>query len=134
RLRLDLPEEVSVSAEADNLLVSPKHAWPVGERVIPSGALVRINLDRFISGARDFEIVFTPTPTRSLESWLETRHGIVLQILDNVRGRIVLARRGGDGWVETSLPHLPDNASISAASFGGEDDPDLGAEVLLTVT
>jgi prolyl oligopeptidase len=102
--------------------------------VIPSGALAVINLDRFISGARDFEIVFTPTPTRSLESWLETRHGIILQILDNVRGRIVLSRRGGQGWVETPLPNLPDNASISAASFGGEDDPDLGEEVLLTVT
>jgi prolyl oligopeptidase len=134
RLRLDLPEEVWFSANADQLLVSPKAAWPVGQQLIPSGALAVIDLDRFISGARDFEIVFTPTPTRSLESWLETRHGIVLQILDNVRGRIVLSRRGGEGWVETPLPDLPDNASISAASFGGEDDPDLGEEVLLTVT
>jgi prolyl oligopeptidase len=134
RLRLDLPEEVSVSAEADTLLVSPKHAWTVGERVIPSGALAVIDLDRFMSGARDFEILFTPTPTRSLQSWLETRHGIMLQILDNVRGRIKLTKRAGDGWVETDLPQLPDNASINAASFGGEDDPDLGTEVLLTVT
>jgi prolyl oligopeptidase len=134
RLRLELPEEVSVSAEADDLLVSPKHAWAVGEQVIPAGALARIELDRFLSGARDFEIVFTPTPSRALQSWLETRHGLVLQILDNVRGRIVLVKRSDDRFVETSLPDLPDNASIGAASFGGEDDPDLGADVLLTVT
>jgi prolyl oligopeptidase len=134
RVRLDLPEEVSVSAEADSLLVSPKHAWPLAEQVIPSGALAVIGLDRFISGARDFEILFTPTPTRSLQSWLETRHGIILQILDNVRGRIALMKRGGDGWIESDLSELPDNASISVAGFGGEDDPDLGTEVLLTVT
>jgi prolyl oligopeptidase len=38
------------------------------------------------------------------------------------------------GWTEAPLPGLPDNASISAQSFGGEDDPDLGTELLLTVT
>jgi prolyl oligopeptidase len=134
RLRLDLPEEVSISAEADDLLVSPKHAWQVGGQLMPSGALAVINLDRFISGARDFEIVFTPTSTRSLESWVETRHGIVLQILDNVRGRVVLAKRSGERWLETAVPDLPDNASIGATSFGGEDDPDLGADLQLTMT
>jgi prolyl oligopeptidase len=58
----------------------------------------------------------------------------VLEILDNVRGRIMLAKREGEGWIETAIPGLPDNASINAASFGGEDDPDLGQDVLLTVT
>jgi prolyl oligopeptidase len=134
RLRLDLPEEISVSAEADTLLVSPKQVWSVGSQVIPSGALAAIDLESFIAGARDFDIVFTPSATRSLEGFVETRHGIMLQILDNVRGRIVLTRRGENGWVETALSPLPDNASIGVSSFGGEDDPDLGTEILLTVT
>jgi len=134
RVRLDLPEEVSISGDADDLLVSPKQDWTVSGMVIPSGALAVINLDRFLDGARDFEIIFTPTPTRALESWLETRHGVVLQILDNVRARIMLTRRSGDGWIETPVPGLPDNASISVAAFGGEDDPDLGKDMLLTVT
>jgi prolyl oligopeptidase len=134
RVRLDLPDEVSISADADDLLVSPKQDWTIGDIVIPTGALATIDLDRFIAGARDFEIIFTPTPTRALQSWLETRHGVVLEILDNVRGRVMLALRGGEGWVETALPDLPDNASISASAFGGEDDADLGEDVLLTVT
>jgi prolyl oligopeptidase len=134
RVRLDLPDEVSISGDANDLLVSPKQDWTVGGMVIRAGALAVINLDRFISGARDFEIIFTPTPTRALESWLETRHGVVLQILDNVRARIMLAKRTGDGWIETPVPSLPDNASIGVAAFGGEDDPDLGKDMLLTVT
>jgi len=134
RLRLDVPEEVSVSGEADDLLVSPKQDWNVGGMVIPTGSLAIINLDRFLDGNRDFEIIFTPTPTRALQSWLETRHGIVLEILDNVRGRIMLARRDGEGWIETPLPDLPDNASIGVSAFGGEDDPEPGEDVLLTVT
>ena len=134
RLRLALPDEVSISCDADDLFVSPKQDWTVDDLTIPSGALAAINLDRFIDGERDFEIIFKPTPTRALQSWLETRHGVVLEILDNVRGRITLARRDGEGWSETAIPGLPDNASISAAAFGGEDDPQLGEDVLLTIT
>jgi prolyl oligopeptidase len=134
QIHLDLPEEISVDADADDLLISPKQDWTVGDMVIQTGALAVINLDRFISGARDFEIIFSPTPTRALESWLETRHGVVLQILDNVRARITVAKRTGDGWIETPIPGLPDNASIGVAAFGAEDDADLGTDVLLTVT
>jgi prolyl oligopeptidase len=134
RLRLDLPEEVSVSLNASDLLISPKQDWVVGEQTIAAGALVAIGLDRFLAGERAFEIVFTPTPRRALQAWLETRHGIVLQILDNVRARIVLAVRDENGWTETAIPQLPDNASIYAQEFGGEDDPDLGREILLTIT
>ncbi|WP_398483893.1 prolyl oligopeptidase family protein [Tardiphaga sp.] len=134
RLRLELPEEIDVGAEAEDLLISPKQDWTLGDLKIPAGAVAAIDLDRFLSGARDFEIVFAPTPTRALQSWTETRHGIVLELLDNVRGRLVLMQKSEAGWTETPLPGLPDNASISAQSFGGEDDPDLGTELLLTVT
>jgi prolyl oligopeptidase len=134
RLRLDLPEEVWTSLHAGNLLISPKQDWNVGGTVIPSGALAVINLERFLDGARDFNIVFAPSATRSLQGCVETRHGIVLQILDNVRSRIVLATRRNDGFVETGIPELPDNASIYAEPFGGDDDPDLGTDVLLTTT
>jgi len=134
RIRLDLPEEVWTSSEAGDLLVSPKHDWSVGGTVIPSGALAVIDLERFIAGKRDFDVVFTPSPTRALQGWVETRHGIVLQILDDVRGRLVLTTRGEDGFAAREITGLPDNASISAGSFGGEDDPDLGTEMLLTVT
>ena len=134
RLRLELPEEVSVGAEAEDLLISPKQDWTVGEATVPAGALAVIDLDRFLSGARDVEIVFAPTSTRALQSWIETRHGIVLEILDNVRGRLSLLRRSEAGWRETPLPGLPDNATISAQNFGGEDDPKLGEDVLFTIT
>ncbi|CAN5350981.1 prolyl oligopeptidase family serine peptidase [soil metagenome] len=134
RIRLDLPDQVSLSADGGDLLVSPKQDWSVGDGVIPAGALAAIDLDRFLSGSRDFEIVFTPSPTRALQSFIETRHGLMLEILDNVRGRITLAARTPAGWTLTDVPGLPDNASIAVGNFGGEDDPDLGSDVLFTIT
>ncbi|HEY0327716.1 MAG TPA: prolyl oligopeptidase family serine peptidase [Rhodopseudomonas sp.] len=134
RLRLDLPDEVSISLEAGELLISPKQDWHVDGQTVAAGALAVIALDRFLAGSRDVEIVFQPTPTRSLQSWLETSHGIVLQILDDVRGRIEVASRGAAGWATRPLPGLPDNASIYAENFGGEDEPELGRDLLLTTT
>ncbi|WP_445489155.1 prolyl oligopeptidase family serine peptidase [Rhodopseudomonas sp. RCAM05734] len=134
RIQLDLPDQISISADASDLLLSPKEDWQVGEMTIPAGALAVIDFDRFLSGARDFDIVFQPSPTRALQSFVETRHGLMLEILDNVRGRIALATRTDDGWIETEVPGLPDNASISVGNFGGEDDPDLGTDVLFTIT
>lgn len=135
RLRLALPDQVSLSLDANYLHVSPKQDWRIGDRTIAAGALAVIEVDRFLSGAIDFDIIFTPTPTRAMQSWTETRHGVVLQILDNVRTRIMLATRTDKGeWIETAIPGLPDNASIYASAFGGEHDPALPADLLLTTT
>ena len=65
RLRLALPDQVALSLDASHLHVSPKQDWQIGGRTIAAGALAVIEIDRFLSGATDFEIVFTPSPTRA---------------------------------------------------------------------
>jgi prolyl oligopeptidase len=134
RIKLDLPEEISLSLAAQTLTVSPKQDWTIGGQTVPAGGLAALDLDRFLQGARDFKTIFTPSPTRALESWIETRHGLILQVLDNVRTRLLLAKPAGDGWTTTEMTDLPANASIYAGNFGGERDPDLGKDVLLTIT
>jgi len=142
-VKLNLPEEAKISLAAHELSVSPKQDWRIGGTTIPAGALAIIDFNRFVAGAKDFEIVFTPSATHALEDWIETRHGLVLETLDNVRSRILLAKRSARedntsnntaGWTLQDIAGLPTNAAIHAAEFGGEDDPDLGAEVLFTVT
>ena len=132
--KLDLPDEVAISAAGHRLTVRPKKNWMVGTGEIPAGVLAAIDVSRFLQGHRDFEIVFASSPTRALENWIETRHGLILQVLDNVRTRLLLARRGADGWVVTDIPGLPENASIYAAPLGGEHDPELATDVLITTT
>ncbi len=132
RVRLDLPEEVSLSIYARRLIVEPKRDWTVNDASIPAGALAVFDLARFIDGDRRCDIIFRPTPTRALQQWIETRHGVVLDILDQVRSRLVLVRPEGDRWIEEPIAGLADNAAISIAPLGGENDPDLGTDVMLT--
>jgi len=135
RVRLDVPEKAWASLRRRDLYVSSKEDWTVNGRTIAAGSLVTIPLERFVAGGRDFETIFTPSPRRALQNWVEVRHGIVLQVLDNVRSRILLASRGDDGsWVLSEIGGLPANASIHVEAFGGEDEPDLGREVLIGAT
>lgn len=134
RTKLELPDEIATSASAHTLLVSPKQDWSVDGKTIAAGGLAAIDLKRLIAGARDFDLIFTPSPTHALEGWTETRQGIVLQVLDNVRTRLLLATRSEAGWSDRDISGLPANASIYADTFGGERDPDLGKDVLLTIT
>lgn len=134
RAKLDLPDECAVSCAAQLLTVSPKKDWTVGGTTIKSGALAAIDLARFMAGARDFQIVFEPSPTRALENWIETRHGIVLQVLDNVQTSVLHATCKENAWSLAPVAGLPENAAIHVSNFGGENDPDLGADVLMVVT
>ncbi len=134
REKLDLPEKVSTSLHRHDLYASPKEDWTVGGRVIAAGSLVTIPLGSFLAGGRDFETIFEPSPRRALENWVEVRGGIILQVLDNVRSRLLRAERGATGWKTTEISGLPSNASIGVQPFGGDDDPDLGTDVLVNVS
>lgn len=134
REKLDLPEKVWTSLHRRDLYVSPKEDWNVGGRTIVAGSLVTIALDKFLTGDRDFELIFAPSPRRALENWVEVRDGILMQVLDNVRSHILRAARGATGWTAAEIPGLPSNASISVQPFGGDDDPDLGTDVLVNAT
>jgi prolyl oligopeptidase len=134
RVQLDLPEKISTSLHRHDLYVSPKEDWSVGGGIIAAGSLATIPLDKFLAGGRDFELIFTPTPRRALENWVEVRGGIILQALDNVRSRVLRAVRSTAGWTTSEIPDLPRNASISVQPFGGDDDPDLGTDVIVNAT
>lgn len=133
-VKLDLPEECAAACAARTLTVSPKKDWVIGGQTIRSGAMAAIELDRFLAGERDFKMVFQPSPTSALENWIETRHGIILQVLDNVRTSVLRATFDGKTWTSAPVPGLPENAAIHVSSFGGEDDPHLGTDVLMIIT
>ncbi len=134
REKLDLPEKVATSLHRRDLYVSPKEDWTVGGRIIAAGSLVTIPLGNFLAGGRDFETIFEPSPRRALENWVEVRGSIILQVLDNVRSRLSRAERGAADWKTTEISGLPSNASIGVQPFGGDDDPDLGTDVLVNIS
>jgi prolyl oligopeptidase len=78
--------------------------------------------DRFLAGERDFAVLFTPGPRKSLAGSSATRHHVLVNELDNVRNRIFVLTPGADGkWSRTPLP-TPEFGSVSATAIDDESD------------
>jgi len=74
-------------------------------------------------------VLFEPSPRTSLAGTSQTRHSLILNELDNVRGRLCVLGRQNGTWTRTPLD-APAFGSVSASGV----DPDESDDYFLTVT
>jgi prolyl oligopeptidase len=112
-VRLDVPADAKVSfmhsagVRGDTLLLSLRSALSAGGRSYPAGALLAADFTAWQRGERRVEVLFEPTPTRSLQGYATTRRHIIVNVLDNVASRLEEWRRGPRGFTRRSIdaPH-----------------------------
>jgi prolyl oligopeptidase len=95
---IDKPEDAALSFWRERVLLWLRSDWNVGGRTWPRGSLLVADAKAYLAGGREFVALFTPTPTRSLASYGTTGERIVLDVLDNVAGRIEEWTPGTHGW------------------------------------
>ena len=114
--RLALPLKSEVAAMVDGqLIVKLEQDWTAGQASFKQGSLVAIDLAQATKQPAFLAptLVYAPGPREALESVSSTRNTLVVEALDNVRGRAyVFERRSDGGWDRSILP-LPDNSAIS---------------------
>jgi prolyl oligopeptidase len=120
--RIDKPEDADLMVHGDLMLLQLRSAWTVGETTYPGGALLATSFDAFRRGERSFDVLFTPTATRSLERGgvAMTRSRVLLNVLDNVSGRLEELHRAGGAWQRRAVA-MPANASLWVASLHDEE-------------
>jgi len=96
---IEVPEDSDIDVHREWLLVQPRSDW--GSYV--TGSLLAIPFEQFLAGSRDFTVIFTPTPARSLQSWSWTASRIILTVLDDVTTQL-LVLDPLSGWSSTALP------------------------------
>lgn len=125
--RIEVPDDAQLGFFGEQLLVRLRSDWPVGGRSYVGGALLAIDFDEFRRGGRDFAALFAPGERNALESWTATRGHLVLNTLDEVRGRLLECSHAGGRW--TTRP-------IAAPEFGslgvGAVEADLSDDYFLT--
>lgn len=114
---LELPTTAQVGIRQDWLLVTLRDPWqPVSDGIrYLTGTMLAINLEEYLAGGRDFTVLFTPTPHRSLAGASWTKHYLVLTVLDNVTTDLVVLtpptgngeRRDPQGWSPRPLEGAP---------------------------
>ena len=98
---------------------------------MPAGALAAANLWDFLDGDPSVSVLFKPEPRRALSGWITTRSAVVLNIMENVTGRIDVARPSANsGWSVAPMSGIPENASVGAMTLD-DSDGDVSDDVLL---
>ncbi|MDH5539627.1 MAG: prolyl oligopeptidase family serine peptidase [Rhizobacter sp.] len=119
---LDVPSDASLrfvnsaGAPHDTLLLELRSAWDIGDRNYAAGALLAADAPGYLAGERRFQLLFEPTPTRSLAGHDATRTHIIVNVLDNVASKLIEWRRDGDHFVAREIA-APFPGSLGAGSL-----------------
>ncbi len=121
-VKLDIPEDASWQAMLrDQMILSLRSDWTVNDATYLAGALISIDLDRFLRGGRTFDVLFEPSERTSLQSVTRTKNQILISTLDNVRGRIHRATIHDGKWAKEEVP-MPGIGTVSVADTSLDDD------------
>jgi prolyl oligopeptidase len=116
---LDVPEDASVALRERWLLLRLRSPWSVGGEQHAAGTLLAADLERYLGGARDLQVVFRPTATTALSDWGWTRRRLLLTVQEDVRDRVELADPDS-GW--SRLPSAQATGSWSQTAWPVDAD------------
>ena len=122
RVKLDIPADAHISVDHDWLMLNLRTDWDVGGRLYPAGALLIIMLSAFLAGARDFAVLFEPSPRRFLQSFSAVGDVVAINVLDNVRSRISLARFAEGRWQIDPVEGFSDLSILGIFPLAADDD------------
>ncbi|MFV2073776.1 MAG: prolyl oligopeptidase family protein [Thermoanaerobaculales bacterium] len=121
-VKLDLPEDASMQGLfKDRMVVALRSDWSVGGVTYPQGALLAIDLDDFLAGGREFDVLFEPSERISLGSVATTVDHLLYSTLDNVRGRLYRLTSGDEGWSSEEI-ELPGLGTVGISTTGDVDN------------
>jgi prolyl oligopeptidase len=100
---IDKPDDANLSFWRDRVLVELRSDWNIGDRTWPRGSLLVADAAAYLKGDRHLEALFTPTGTRSLAGFGVTQRKVILNVLDNVAGRIEEIEPTPAGWTRREV-------------------------------
>ena len=123
---LDLPPSARIAGSYQGRLVLwLKEDWQRDGRTWPAGAILLAAPASLQGRGGALEAVFVPDARAIVRGVAPTRTGILLTLLDNVRGRLKRFSRDAHGWHQAAVP-FPDNGAINVMSV----DEDAGDAVV----
>ena len=132
--RLGIPGKASLADLVDGrVIIQTQEAWsPAGTgKHFPAGSLVSVDLAQLKANPAHLRptLVYAAGPREALEGAAASKDVLLVQTLDNVRGRILAYKPGPNGTWTHSTIELPENSTIGIA-----DASNTSNQALLTVT
>ncbi|EID55653.1 prolyl oligopeptidase family serine peptidase [Saccharomonospora xinjiangensis] len=127
-VRIDVPDDASVSAHRQWLLIRTRSPWTVEGSHYPAGALLGIELDAFLAGDRSLTVLFEPDAHTSLDYYAWTRDHLLLGTLVDVKTRLRVLTPGPQGWHDEPLTGLADVGAVDLVATDPYDSDEFFVE------
>ena len=115
---LDLPQKNNIQGLFHNkIILTTAEDWTTGGAAYKAGALVSY-------GAADHaaSLILAPTSRQSIEAVAISRHRVIAEVYDNVRGGLISFQDKADGtWAGSRIPVTP-NSSVGILTAADRDD------------
>ncbi|MFZ6725286.1 prolyl oligopeptidase family serine peptidase [Undibacterium sp. MH2W] len=121
--KLDVPAQSDLSFFEDQLIITLREAWTIKDKTYPAGAVLAISFSAFERGDRQFAVLFAPTDNTSFTGLAATRHFLLLQSLDNVKGKLDEWSFNNGKWSSRSV-NLPTLGSVMISPMNPEKSDD----------
>ncbi|WP_374583247.1 prolyl oligopeptidase family protein [Pseudoduganella sp.] len=101
--KVEKPDDANAYTVRDQLVIDLRSDWTINGATYKQGSLLATDFKRFMAGERRFEVLFTPTATSSLDGVSATRSALLLNVLDNVKNRLVELRHIDGKWQQRKV-------------------------------
>ena len=128
--KVDAPNSTGKGVVREWLTLELREPWEVDGKTYRAGTLLATRLADFMAGKRAFDVLFEPTDSTSLAGATWTRHHVVLNVLDDVKNKLVVLKPENGEWKKSEFAGAPALGTIAVSAV----DSDQSDAVWLTVT
>ena len=120
---LPKPADAQLRFWYGQVLVALRSDWQQDGNTWPRGALLASDAQAYLAGKPRWQPLFTPTATRSLAGYALLRSTVLLELLDNVAGRLQEQHFKDGTWTSREVP-APFPGTLAAQSLHDAQVPD----------
>ena len=131
--RVEAPTDAAVTWDRGWLAIRPRTPWTVGDETYEPDTVLGIALADFLTGDREFVVLFTPEPRVALQGMHWSGGKLVLSVLDNLRPVHLVVCPAAD-WAIAPLDDLPAIGTVNVWPLDADEDEADGTLLAMVAT
>ncbi len=112
---IDVPSDAQMGMVGDQMVLQLTSDWTVGGRTFDAGSVVSTDLEAFLAGGTDIELVVEPDERSTINGFSATRDYLLVSQLTDVQGRLLRFTHDGSVWSSTEI-NTPSMGSVGIAA------------------
>ncbi|MFY8071715.1 MAG: S9 family peptidase, partial [Pirellula sp.] len=127
-VKIDAPNTANKSVFKNFLLLELREPWTIQSETYSGGSLLVADLNEYLGGKRQFQVLFEPTESTALSSVTTTKDYVVINTLDDVKNRIFVLKPEGssatEGWKREPLVGAPAFGTVNVTAVDSDESND----------